>query len=185
MLSVVVYNNELTFPPLSVFVSPYFIHDASCVMLNIDWTPLGLYLYWQNDYLHVKHYQTHLITDHVSRHGNVRSSIRLFLHFWHQLTFDLHICISMVMTIVRRGIESQGHRSRSNMCYMSIHSGVLRLMAVIVGFHDYVISDISKTILQDQHQRTTTLDVIGCELSRQGVQHGATEARDSQHMWAW
>ena len=27
-------------PLFGSFVSPYFAHDASCVMLNIDWTPL-------------------------------------------------------------------------------------------------------------------------------------------------
>ena len=31
--------NEI--PPFWVFcIPPYFAHDASCVMLNIDWTPL-------------------------------------------------------------------------------------------------------------------------------------------------
>ena len=30
-------------PLFGSFVSPpYFAHDASCVMLNIDWTPLGI-----------------------------------------------------------------------------------------------------------------------------------------------
>ena len=28
------------FPRLGLLSSPYFAHDASCVMLNIDWTPL-------------------------------------------------------------------------------------------------------------------------------------------------
>ena len=27
-------------PFLGLLSSPYFAHDASCVMLNIDWTPL-------------------------------------------------------------------------------------------------------------------------------------------------
>ena len=36
-----IYNNKLKFPPLCEFLSPpYFTHDASCIMLNIDWTPL-------------------------------------------------------------------------------------------------------------------------------------------------
>ena len=33
-------------PPVWVFcLPPYFAHDASCVMLNIDWTPLDRYTY--------------------------------------------------------------------------------------------------------------------------------------------
>jgi len=36
-----IFNNKLKFPPLWVFLSsPYFTHDASCIMLNIDWTSL-------------------------------------------------------------------------------------------------------------------------------------------------
>jgi len=36
-----IYNNKLKFPPFGVFLfPPYFTHDPSCVMLNIDWTPL-------------------------------------------------------------------------------------------------------------------------------------------------
>jgi len=38
------YNDKLKIPPLSVFVSPYFIHGASCAMLNTDWTPLPVCL---------------------------------------------------------------------------------------------------------------------------------------------
>ena len=29
-------------PLLGLLSPPYFAHDASCVMLNIDWTPLFL-----------------------------------------------------------------------------------------------------------------------------------------------
>jgi len=38
-----IYDSKLEFPSFE-FLSPlqYFTHDASCVMLNIDWTPL----YW-------------------------------------------------------------------------------------------------------------------------------------------
>jgi len=30
--------------------SPYFAHDASCVMLNIDWTPLTVTLFQRRVY---------------------------------------------------------------------------------------------------------------------------------------
>ena len=31
----------MTIPPFfGLLSSPYFAHDASCIMLNIDWTPL-------------------------------------------------------------------------------------------------------------------------------------------------
>ena len=36
-----IYINKLKFLPFWVFAPPpYFTHDASCIMLNIDWTPL-------------------------------------------------------------------------------------------------------------------------------------------------
>jgi len=37
-----IYNNKLKFSPFWGFLSspPYFTHDASCIMLNIGWTPL-------------------------------------------------------------------------------------------------------------------------------------------------
>ena len=36
-----IYNNKLKFPPFLCFcLPPYFTHDASCIMLNIDWTLL-------------------------------------------------------------------------------------------------------------------------------------------------
>ena len=38
------YNDKLKIPPLSVFASPYFIHGASCAMLNTDWMPLPVCL---------------------------------------------------------------------------------------------------------------------------------------------
>ena len=33
-------NNKLKFPPWVFCLPPYITHDASCIMLNIDWTPL-------------------------------------------------------------------------------------------------------------------------------------------------
>jgi len=47
----------------------------------------------------------------------------------------------------------------------------LQLMAVIVGYH-----------------RDVRTDVISCELARQGVWHGMTEASDRGgllHVWPW
>ena len=32
------YNNKLKFHLFGFLSSPYFTHDASCVMLKIDWT---------------------------------------------------------------------------------------------------------------------------------------------------
>jgi len=37
---VILYNNKLNSPSLGFLSSPFFTHDASCVVLNIDWTPL-------------------------------------------------------------------------------------------------------------------------------------------------
>jgi len=34
------YSKLKFFPFLGFCLPPYFIHDASCIMLNIDWTPL-------------------------------------------------------------------------------------------------------------------------------------------------
>ena len=35
------YNNKSKLPgTVGLLSSPYFTHDASCVVLNIDWTPL-------------------------------------------------------------------------------------------------------------------------------------------------
>ena len=43
-----IYNNKLKFPLFCFFVSPplYCTHDASCIMLNIDWTPLNHVTGW-------------------------------------------------------------------------------------------------------------------------------------------
>jgi len=35
-----IFITKLKFPCLALLSSPYIAHDASCVMLNIDWTPL-------------------------------------------------------------------------------------------------------------------------------------------------
>jgi len=40
-----IYNNKLKFPTFWVFVSTYFIHDASCAMLEIDCMPLETPMY--------------------------------------------------------------------------------------------------------------------------------------------
>ena len=40
-----IYNTKLEFTPtLGFCLAPYFTHDASCVMLNTDWTPLGIFI---------------------------------------------------------------------------------------------------------------------------------------------
>jgi len=36
-----IYTKKLKFSPLVFCLPPYFIRDASCIMLSIDWTPLG------------------------------------------------------------------------------------------------------------------------------------------------
>ena len=48
-----IYNNKLKFPPCLGFLSspPYFTHDASCIMLNIDWMPLVAYIATLSNFL--------------------------------------------------------------------------------------------------------------------------------------